>query len=196
MCYAATTNIAKVCEIISSAYELVRWIIRTPCNVFVKRSHHNQINNYLYIYALANYHNHNNMKKGLVFFLGVLTGLLIFFLISLFVARKNGQFGEQHIPGLTIYEEPGAQLQFKSFKVLQVINGGALVYASNSAKISDYLYYSCPVAFLLPPATGGYYDDQILVPPAGMICRQAGTYQYVTNVGGGKTVPVVKFYPK
>lgn len=134
------------------------------------------------------------MKKGLVFFLGVLTGLLIFFIISCVIAGKNGAFGYNGIQGLTIFEEPGPQVPFKSYKVLQVVDGGALVYGTNKATASDIDYYTGTVAFLLAPSTGGYYDGQILVPPAGKKSRQKGTYQYTSGAGNRNTVPVIGFY--
>ena len=41
-----------------------------------------------------------------------------------------------------------------------------------------------------------YYDDEKVNVPSGKVARQIGIYQYETNSGRPKTVPIVKFMDK
>ena len=71
------------------------------------------------------------MKKGLVFFLGMITGA--FLCIAIFAvigALKQNDIGSSVNPdaGITMFEKVGDELPYKEFQVLQVLpNGNALM---------------------------------------------------------------------
>lgn len=133
------------------------------------------------------------MKKIFVFILGMITGVILFCVISYFVVYVNSKGRNYNIPGLTMFENAGEILPYKSFEVFQVLpSGGALVKASTQA--NEKYFITSPMAFILPPQSGGYYDEQRLKTPSGKTVRQVGTYSYTTNIGYDKTVPVLGFY--
>lgn len=132
------------------------------------------------------------MKKGLVFFLGMLTGCMLTIAALLYVAKV---YNVGNNSGLTIYEQPAGTINSYSFRVLQVLpNGNALAY-SESELFKDVIHTG-PVVLLLADESSHYYDDQILKVPKGMSARQVGTYQYEINDGMHKTVPVVRIMKK
>ena len=128
------------------------------------------------------------MKKGLVFFLGMLTGCVLTIAALFYIAKVYNSEGE--MPGLVLYEQPAGAIDSYSFAVLQVLpNGNALADSENPNWRESY---TGPVVLLLADESSRYYDDQIVKVPKGMSARQVGTYQYKTNGGMHKTVPVVR----
>ena len=98
------------------------------------------------------------MRKFFVFVLGMITGVVLFCVISYFVANKQGGIATIINPGLTVFDEPGQVLPYKSFQISQVLPGGnALVYAAENSNESFYL--TCPIAYIFSPSSGGYYDE-------------------------------------
>jgi hypothetical protein len=134
------------------------------------------------------------MKKGLIFFLGMITGVLLFvFVAMLFMLPNSQETGEDD--NISLFATPGETMNLKSFEIMQVLpNGSALANSSEKAK-TQYTYYGSPI--VLFPAQEGteYYDDQIIEVPAKKVVRPVGTYKYKSAVGD-KTVPIVKFFDK
>ena len=132
------------------------------------------------------------MKKGLVFFLGMLTGSVLTIAALFYVAKVYNSEGE--VPGLVLYEQPAGAIDSYSFQVMQVLpNGNALAGAESPTYRASY---TGPTVLLLADESSHYYDDQIVKVPKGMSARQVGTYQYETNDGMHKTVPVVRIMKK
>ena len=133
------------------------------------------------------------MKKGLVFFLGVLTGAILTF-GALFLLYAGYSSNEEN--NITMFSTPGEAMSLKSFEIMQVLpNGSALAESSEKPK-AQYTIYSDPIVMFLAEDGISYYDDQIIEVPAKKVVRQVGTFRYTSGAGLDKTVPIVKFFDK
>ena len=138
------------------------------------------------------------MKRVFVFLLGMIAGALLFAGISYMIVYRpwldsDSEIMDNYIPGLTMFEEPGDVLPYKSFEVLQVLyNGNALMHASEFTNETRFI--NCPIVYVFSPKTGGYYDEQVIRLPKDKDLRIVGTYHYNTKSGDSKTVPVVALY--
>ena len=133
------------------------------------------------------------MKKGLVFFLGMLTGCVLTIAALFYIAKVYNSEGE--VPGLVLYEQPAGAIDSYSFKVMQVLPNGNALANSESAVYKD-LSHTGPTVLLLADENSHYYDDQIVKVPKGKKAYQVGVFDYETRGMGHKTVPVVKFLSK
>lgn len=131
------------------------------------------------------------MKKGLVFFLGMITGCVLTVATLIYVAKVYNASGDS---GLTLYEQPVGTINSYSFEVLQVYpNGNALAFTEDPDRRDSY---TSPAVLLLADENIHYYDEQIVKVPKGKCARQVGIYQYRANGGMHKTVPVVRIMNK
>ena len=143
------------------------------------------------------------MKKGLVFFLGMIIGALLTIIVlfcldgSLEEGGSGGSapYGDS---GISLFSEPGDVLALKSFRIFQVLpNGTALAQSTDKANVLyPNLEYGDPIVFLLPEDGVTYYDDLIMKVPVGKKARQVGTYRYETKNEFVKTVPIVRILDK
>lgn len=132
------------------------------------------------------------MKKGLVFFLGMITGCVLTVAALVYVAKV---YSVDDNPGLELFEQPAGTIESYSFRIVQVLpNGNALAF-SESELFKD-VAHTGPVVLLLSDKSSHYYDDQIVRVPKGKRAFQMGVYQYETNEGMHKTVPVVRIMSK
>lgn len=132
------------------------------------------------------------MKKGLVFFLGMLTGCVLTIAALFYIAKVYNSEGE--VSGLVLYEQPAGAIDSYSFEVMQVLpNGNALAGAENPSWRESY---TGPTVLLLADENSHYYDEQIVKVPKGKKAYQVGVFDYETRGMGHKTVPVVKFLSK
>lgn len=123
------------------------------------------------------------MKKGLVFFLGMITGAILTFVVLLMI----GKAANASTDGVEYFAEAGEVMDAQSYKVFQVVeNGNALANAESS-----YGGYIGMLVLLVADEDSHYYDDQIVSAPAGTCFRQVGTYRYETRAEFIKTVPAV-----
>lgn len=131
------------------------------------------------------------MKKGLVFFLGMITGCILTVAALFYIGKVYSAGGDS---GLTLFEQPVGTINSYSFEVLQVLpNGNALAYSENPDRRNDYTGH---VVLLLADENSHYYDEQIVKVSKGKSARQVGTYQYETNGGMYRTVPVARIMDK
>lgn len=126
------------------------------------------------------------MKKGLVFLLGAVTGIVLtfvfFFILGL---ATNGS----RVDGVDYFEEVGQVMSVQEYKVMQVLpNGNALAKERSD---EEYDWYSGAVVLLVAGEDVHYYDEQVVKKPVGKRFRQVGTYRYKTKQGFVKTVPAV-----
>ncbi len=127
------------------------------------------------------------MKKGLVFFLGLIIGSILT-LGVLFVIEASSE------ENISMFSSPGETLNLRSFEIFQVLpDGSALANSSEKAK-SQYPFYSDPVVLFLAEDTVTYYDGQIIEVPSKKVVRQVGTFRYKSKMGMVKTVPVVQLF--
>lgn len=138
------------------------------------------------------------MKKGLVFFLGMVVGAILTIVILFFIsiAKMNGVSVDSNYddPGISMFSEAGPTMPLKSFRIFQVLpNGSALANSSEKSKVKYNFEYGEPVVLLLPQENNSFYDDQIITVPASKTVHQVGTYRYETKSEFVKTVPIVSF---
>jgi hypothetical protein len=128
------------------------------------------------------------MKKWLIFGGGVLTGVILTFVI-LFIAAK-GSSNED----FKLFEKPGEVVDVTSFKVFQVLEDDVALVKGLSN--DDYDIYSGPI-FLIVNDEGKYYtDDEIINVPDGKVVRKVGVYHYQTKAEFDKTVSVIEIMDK
>lgn len=145
------------------------------------------------------------MKKGLIFFLGMIAGAILTVGILYFIGTGNnsntGNGGSSSYaygdPGISLFAETGDELPLKSFIVFQVLpNGTALAQTSEKLKVEYNFQYGEPIVLLLPSDNISYYDNQVIKLPANKVTKQIGTYRYETKNEFVKTVPIVGFLDK
>lgn len=135
------------------------------------------------------------MKKFLIFLLGMIVGALLCLAVLFYMGNSSREEGDNGIPGLTLFEQPGENISTKSFKVIQVDNyGNALAMEKGNYNTVD-IYDGVLVLFLAEDNVS-YYDDQIIKIPSGSCVKQLGTYRYQSNMGQMKTVPAVAIRKK
>ena len=142
------------------------------------------------------------MSKGLSYFLGIVTGILLtlgFFAVNAYVPKQNGEEGTQteqeaKLPdGVTMLDEPVPFNEAKNFQVLQVVfEDAALAQSEKKMQYTGTIYYTDPVVLIVADEKNTLYDDQIVRAPKDCKVIQVGTYNYKTQMGW-KTVPIIRF---
>ena len=143
------------------------------------------------------------MSKGLLYFLGILTGILltIGFGAVWNAVSKSDSAGTDNtekqakLPdGVTMLDEPIPFTEAKTFQVMQVVfTDGALAQSEKKMQYTGSIYYTDPVVLLIADKENAFYDDQIVKCPKDSKVMQVGTYNYQTPMGAWKTVPIVRF---
>lgn len=122
------------------------------------------------------------MKKGVVFILGLVAGVILTIVVlSAIVFFKSKVDNDRDI---TLFEAPGDVITDKDLRVFQVV-------AEDAALATEKDTFSNLVV-LIVGNEGTFYDDQTIKVPKGMHFRQVGLYRYLTREGMIKTVPVVQ----
>ena len=120
------------------------------------------------------------MKKGVVYVLGIITGVVLTILFSLLLADGGRN------RGVSYYDEPGETLSFRSVTAFQALSPGeALVRETGYSGINDQIY------LLQVKEKRAFYDGETIKAPTGTIFRVIGVYSYETNGGMHRTVPVI-----
>ena len=126
------------------------------------------------------------MKKWLIFLGGVVTGVLLLFAFVFAYSWMGVSAVEDN--GVTMFEKPGDVINETGFEVFQALEQGAALAKGKKELMTVYM---------LVNDEGKYnYDDEKVTVPSGKVVRQIGIYQYETNSGRPKTVPIVKFMDK
>lgn len=137
------------------------------------------------------------MKKGLVYFLGVITGMLLMLVISFIIyfatnENTNGDESRLFTDGVTNFlDEPIPFTEAKNFQVWKVVYSNGALAHSRVKKGGDY-YYTNPLVLFISDKENSLYDGQIIEAPNGSKVFQIGTYKYQTQKGVN-TVPIVRF---
>ena len=120
------------------------------------------------------------MKKWLIYILGIITGIVLTFAFALCVKLSNNS----GIIGLEMFEEPGENMEYTQFKIIQVFDSGcALAKADNTFDAT---------VFIIPNEKQQFYDNQKIVLKNEQCAQRVGTYRYTSKMGIEKTVPAVK----
>ena len=127
------------------------------------------------------------MKKWLIFLGGVVTGVLLTFLFA-FVLSGQREAPAVEDNGVTMFEQPGDVINETGFEVCQSLEQGAALAKGKKEWMTVYMLVNDEGKY--------YYDDEKVNVPSGKVARQIGIYQYETNSGRPKTVPIVKFMDK
>ncbi|MGP1446663.1 MAG: hypothetical protein ACTTKO_03910 [Candidatus Limimorpha sp.] len=115
------------------------------------------------------------MKKIWVYLLGVLTGVVLMYLVALVNNRTSNL-------DYTFFDEPGDVVDARSYTVFQAGDGNALAY--------EHVWDDSPV-LLWNEERKPYYDGQEIIPKKGECFRQIGIYKYTSQDGTDRTVPIV-----
>ena len=98
----------------------------------------------------------------------MIVGALLTLAVLFYIGNRVGG-GDNGIPGLTLFEEPGDCISTQSFKVIQVDQYGNALAMEKSG--SGDLYLGVLVLFLAEE-NASYYDDQIIKIPSGSCAKQ------------------------
>jgi hypothetical protein len=141
------------------------------------------------------------MGKGLTYFLGILTGILLtlgFFALKNSSPKQEGENSNKtekqaELPdGVTMLDEPVPFTEAKNFQIMQVVfNDAALAQSEKKMQYTGTTYYTDPVVLIVADKENTFYDDQIIKAPRDSKVMQVGTYQYKTQMGW-KTVPIIR----
>ena len=127
------------------------------------------------------------MKNFLIFLAGMITGAALLFGVAYFYNNSSSD------NGITMFEQEDDVISTSSFKVIQVVDGGALAME----QMDDMFGLPTGLVVLFVDETeNGYYDSQSITIPKGKCARQVGIYRYVTKESVEKTVPAVAIRKK
>mgnify|MGYP000697215852 FL=1 len=122
-------------------------------------------------------------KSVLIYIGGIVTGIILTFVILLFVAKSNSDNPSND--NMIIFEQPQQKIDAKSFEVMQVLpDGNALATVESNESFGM-------IVMLLANKNATYYDNQKIEVPTGKCARQIGTYRYMTRNNIEKTVPII-----
>lgn len=122
-------------------------------------------------------------KSVLIYIGGIVTGIILTFVILLFVAKSNSDNPSND--NMIIFEQPQQKIDAKSFEVLQVLpDGNALATVESNENFGM-------IVMFLANKNAIYYDNQKIEVPTGKCARQIGTYRYMTRNNIEKTVPII-----
>lgn len=122
-------------------------------------------------------------KSVLIYIGGIVTGIILTFVILLFVAKSNSSNSSNN--NMVIFEQPQQIIDVKSFEIMQVLpDGNALATVKSNENFGM-------IVMLLANKNATYYDDQKIEVSTGKCARQIGTYRYMTRNNIEKTVPII-----
>lgn len=122
-------------------------------------------------------------KSVLIYIGGIVTGIILTFVILLFVAKSNSDNPSND--NMIIFEQPQQKIDAKSFEVMQVLpDGNALATVESNENFGM-------IVMFLANKNATYYDNQKIEVPTGKCARQIGTYRYMTRNNIEKTVPII-----
>ncbi|MDR2718140.1 MAG: hypothetical protein LBB89_08770 [Treponema sp.] len=123
------------------------------------------------------------IKGILIYLAGFITAIILGAIIGL---GSGNTSSNNHIQGLTIFQEQGNPINETQFQVIQVLESNlALAIGKGDSGLSIFT----GITVLLMRDEGKYfYDDEVVVLSSKP--NQAGTFQYEAK-NGRKTVPVI-----
>lgn len=130
------------------------------------------------------------MKKGWVFFLGIVTGFILTIVAALIIGISSYNDNDINKPDITIAEHQTEFTLATKFEVFQVLQNGAL--ANCEERKYSTSYFTGPVVYIITDGQNLFYDDEVIKIPKGKKAIQIGTYRYQTRQTE-KVVPAIKF---
>lgn len=144
------------------------------------------------------------MSKGLSYFLGILTGIILtlgFFVVKNYLSKPSGEKKDntektekqEKLPrGVAMLDEPIPFTEARDFRIMQVVFEDAALAQSKRQLRGSGSYYSDPLVLIVSDQANTFYDDQIITAPKDCKVMQVGTYKYNSQLGW-KTVPIIRF---
>lgn len=127
------------------------------------------------------------MKKIWLYLLGVLSGVVLMFIISFIInltRSSNVRFFDKPGDIITIQRLTGETEAVQSFVVFQALDNGMALATGGS------LFQDIDVLLWNDKGTP-YYDNQIVIAPEGKYFRQVGIFKYESTDKMMRTVPIV-----
>lgn len=128
------------------------------------------------------------MKKIWVYLLGVLSGIILTFLLSAILVAVKSNGNPAYMSGLTLFEEPGDVMDDSGYRVIQDLGNGTALANSKDDIVMTVLLWN--------QEGNSYYDHQEVTLGPGQYFVQIGIYKYKSQGMGDRTVPVVTIMDK
>ena len=127
------------------------------------------------------------MSKGVAYFLGILTGIVLTIRESIIIAKSQGEDPSSN--GISMFEKRGQAMTEGSFKIFQTLDDKHALASGVSNE--EYGWYMGITVMIIGNENDHFYDDQIIKKTSGKKFYQVGTYKYQTKSEDFKTVPIV-----
>ena len=127
------------------------------------------------------------MSKGVAYFLGILTGIVLTIGASIIIAKSQGEDPSSN--GISMFEKRGQAMTEGSFKIFQTLDDKHALASGVSNE--EYGWYMGITVMIIGNENDHFYDDQIIKKTSGKKFYQVGTYKYQTKSEEFKTVPIV-----
>ena len=127
------------------------------------------------------------MSKGVAYFLGILTGIVLTIGASIIIAKSQGEDPSSN--GISMFEKRGQAMTEGSFKIFQTLDDKHALASGVSNE--EYGGYMGITVMIIGNENDHFYDDQIIKKTSGKKFYQVGTYKYQTKSEDFKTVPIV-----
>ena len=127
------------------------------------------------------------MSKGVAYFLGILTGIVLTIGASIIIAKSQGEDPSSN--GISMFEKRGQAMTEGSFKIFQTLDDKHALASGVSNE--EYGCYMGITVMIIGNENDHFYDDQIIKKTSGKKFYQVGTYKYQTKSEDFKTVPIV-----
>jgi hypothetical protein len=126
------------------------------------------------------------MKKIWIFLLGVLTGIVVTFIVLFIIGNSN----KEHSPdGMEFFKEAGEVMGCSNYQVFQALSdGSALAWESDENGLPNPLG---AIVLLYNEDGSPYYDRQTISASYGECFRQVGIFRYKKGDGNYSTVPII-----
>ena len=126
------------------------------------------------------------MKKIWVYLLGVLTGIVVTFIVLFIIGISNNQKSPD---GVVFFDKAGEVMDCSNYQVFQALDDGyALAWEVGEYGIPNPLG---TIALLYNEDGLPYYDRQEVTASYGECFRQVGIFRYKQKTGDYATVPIV-----
>ena len=127
------------------------------------------------------------MSKGVAYFLGILTGVVLTIGALFIIVKSQGEDPSSN--GISMLEKRGQAMTEGSFKIFQTLDDKHALARGISNEESGW--YNGITVMIIGNENDHFYDDQIIKKTSGKKFYQVGTYKYQTKSEDFKTVPIV-----
>lgn len=124
------------------------------------------------------------MNRGLVFFLGILAGVILTIGAAYIINKASSSTS-----GITMFDERGEMMDATSYIIIQTIDN------NHGLAVADFFDLLNPV-LVLGSKDSHFYDGMEVTAGTNTRFYQVGTYQYLTKEDIWKTVPVITLMNK